>query len=330
MYQHLRNKTLEEKAKFIDLQSKFETFNQFNLENSFKIDIQKIFIETIQLEFQVDLYIKQEDITLVEIFQKNKNELVNRIKPLNKTILNELIENKSNLRSLIYFAEYDNIIKEYNALLEKTEDKKEIHFNNKTLKTQKDDFEDLYQLITNQDPITKIEKINTKKPELTLDKENKDKTKGTSKGSPSSSDKETLGFIGEIIVFESLKMKFGTDNVIWDSGFAKKANINPKGDDNKHYDIKFRNRNGKWNYVEVKTTTSDKLEFKISNFEVNFGIENNSNYEILIVTNALDEKKNRRIKRLQNPFKFGKDESFTNNSKFLVKNDNFTIKLNEE
>jgi len=139
-----------------------------------------------------------------------------------------------------------------------------------------------------------------------------------------------LGFIGEIIVLESLKKRFGTDNVIWASGFAKKANINPKGDDNKHYDLKYKNKYGKWNFVEVKTTASDKLEFKISNLEVNFGIENKSNYEIMIVTNALDEKKNRRIKRLSNPFKFDKDESFTNNSKFLVKNDNFTIKLNEE
>ena len=90
------------------------------------------------------------------------------------------------------------------------------------------------------------------------------------------------------------------------------------------------NKYGKWNFVEVKTTLTDKLEFKISNLEVNFGIENKSNYEIMIVTNALDEKKNRRIKRLSNPFKFTKDESFTNNSKFLVKNENFTIELNED
>jgi len=330
LFQHLRNKTLEEKAKFLDIQSKFETINQFNLENYVNLDIKKLFIETVKHEFQIDLSIEQEAISLIDIFQKNKNELVSRIKPLNKTILNEVIENKSIHRSLIYFAEYNNIVKEYNALLEKSEDKKEIQFNNKTLKTQNDDFEELYQLITNQDPITKIEKINTKKPKLSIDNENKDKSKGFSKGNPTSSDKETLGFIGEIIVFESLKRKFGTDNVIWDSGFAKKANINPKGDDNKHYDIKYKNSNGKWNFVEVKTTTSDKLEFKISNLEVNFGIENNSNYEILIVTNALDDKKNRRIKRLPNPFRFGKDESFTNNSKFLVKNDNFTIKLNEE
>ena len=61
-----------------------------------------------------------------------------------------------------------------------------------------------------------------------------------------------------------------------------------------------------------------------------YGEENNNNYEIMIVINVLDEEKYRRIKKLSNPFKFAKGESFTNNSKFLVKNDNFTIKLNEE
>lgn len=330
LYQHLIDKSIEEKEKYLDLQSQFETFNRFSLENSVKVDTQLHFIETIKREFQIDLSMKQKTINLTEIFQNNKIELITKIKPLNKTILSQVIDNKSNLRSLIYFAEYDEIIKEYNALLDKTEDKKEINFNNKILKTAKDDFEELYHLITNQDPITKIEKINASKPELTINDEKNDKPKGTSRRSYTSSDKETLGFIGEIIVLESLKKRYGTENVVWDSGYAKKANVNPKGDDNKHYDLKYKNKYGKWNFVEVKTTVSDKLEFKISNLEVNFGIENRLNYEIMIVTNALDEKKSRRIKRLPNPFKFGKDESFTNNSKFLVKNDNFTIKLNEE
>jgi hypothetical protein len=330
LFNHLNENSLGEKEKFLDLQSAFEMYNQFSIENTVMIDVRDLFFDTIKKGFQVDLSKKYENINLAEIFKKNRNELATQIKSLNKSLLNEIVENNSNLRSLIYFSEYESIIKEYDVLVEKTEDKEEIKFNNKTIKTLKDDFEELYHIITNQDPITKIEKINTSKPELTIDNDKKGKPKGSSRTRFTASDKETLGFIGEIIVLESLKKKFGTDDVIWDSGYAKKANINPKGDDSKHYDIKYKNKYGKWNFVEVKTTASDKLEFKISNFEVNFGTENKSKYEIMIVTNALDEKKNRRIKRLPNPFKFGKDESFTNNSKFLVKNDNFTIKLNEE
>jgi len=330
LFNHLKENLLAKKEKFLDLQSAFEIYNQFSIENTVMIDVQNLFFDTINKEFQVDLSKEYENINLAEIFKRNRNELTNQIKSLNKSLLNEIIENNNNLRSLIFFGENESIIREYNFLVEKSEDKKEINFNNKTIKTPKDDFEELYNLITNQDPITKIEKINTSKPELIIDNEKNGKTKGSSRNRFTASDKETLGFIGEIIVLESLKKRFGLDNVIWASGYAKKANINPKGDDNKHYDLKYKNKYGKWNFVEVKTTASDKLEFKISNLEVNFGIENKSNYEIMIVTNALDEKKNRRIKRLSNPFKFAKDESFTNNSKFLVKNDNFTIKLNED
>lgn len=329
LFNHLKEKLLGEKEKFLDLQSAFEIYSQFSIENTVMIDVQNLFFDTIKKEFQVDLSKEYENINLAEIFKKNRNELATQIKSLNKSLLNEIIENNSNLRSFIYFSEYESIIKEYNVLVEKIEDKKEIKFNNKTIKTPKDDFEGLYHLIINQDPITKIEKINTSKPELTIDNDKKGKPKGSSRNRFTASDKETLGFIGEIIVLESLKKKFGTDYVIWDSGYAKKANINPKGDDNKHYDIKYKNKYGKWNFVEVKTITSDKLEFKISNLEVNFGIENKSNYEIMIVINSSDEKKNRRIKRLSNPFKFSRDESFTNNSNFLVMNENFIIKLEE-
>ena len=124
LYQNLRNKSIEEKVKFLELQSQFETFNQFDLENSIKIDIKTLFIETIKKEFQVDLSLEQETVNLTEIFQKNKSELITMIKPLDKTILNQIIENESKLRSLIYFAKYVDIINEYNILIEKTEDKK--------------------------------------------------------------------------------------------------------------------------------------------------------------------------------------------------------------
>lgn len=330
LYHQLEDKTIDEKGKYLDLRFYFETFNQFNLENTINVDVEKLFTDTISNAFHVDLSQDSETVDLTEIYQSNKKKLAVLIKPLDKNLLNVIIENNDTLRSLIYFAEYQNIIDNYNASVKETENKKEIRFNNKSIKTPKDDFEELYQLISNQNPITKLERINTSKPEDSEDDKNKGGHKKPSRNQISSIDKETLGFIGEVIVYESLKKKFGDDNVRWDSGYAKKANNNPNGDDNKHYDIKYKNNYGKWNYVEVKTTATDRLEFKISNPEVTFGTENKSNYELMIVINALDEKKNRRIKIIPNPFKFSRDESFTNNTKFLVKNDNFTIKLNEQ
>lgn len=329
LFNFLKSKKQSEKETFLNKQFDYENYTQFEIENTVKTDIKKLFIDTIYSKFQVDLSEDIENIDTTEIYKNNLNELSKQIKSLNKPLLNDIIEN-SNLRSLIYFAQFENIIQEYNLLLEKSDNTKEINFNNKTHKTPKDDFEELYQLIIKNDPTTKIENIKTSTPELTVEDDKKGKSKGASKNRISTSDKETLGFIGEIVVLESLKKRFGNENVIWDSGFAKKANINPKGDDNKHYDIKYKNKNRKWNYVEVKSTASDKLEFNISNSEVNFGIDNKNNYEIMIVVNALEEKILRRIKKLTKPFKFRKDESFTNNSNFLVKNVNFKIKLIEE
>jgi len=229
----------------------------------------------------------------------------------------------------LYFGEYESIIKEYKRFLANQDNSNVINFNNSSHKTNKGDLEELFAIISSNDPVTTILNINSIKPALTIS-DNKKSIFNVFSKKIDTSDLETLGFIGEVIVFESLKNKYGHENVIWDSGFAKKANINPKGDDNKHYDLKYKNRNNKWNFVEVKTTSSEKLEFKISISEVNFGIENKNNYQIMIVTNALEQKKNRTIKKLTNPFKFNKDESFTNNTKFFVKNESFTIKLNEE
>ena len=328
LYNSLNNKEVQLKRTFIEQQIIFEKFNQFLVENTFKVDVNLLFLETITNVFNIDLSKTLDVFDIHNIFKNNVRKLETQIESVNKTVLNEILENDINLRSLVYFGEFESIIIEYQEVISNSHGSEEISFNNKKHKTNKGDFEELYNLILSNNPITKIENINTSKPEVVIGEGENRKTKGSPK-IPEISDKETLGCIGEIIVFETLKNLYGDENVIWDSGFAKKTNINPKGDDSKHYDIKYKNKNDKWNFIEVKTTTSKKLEFKISNQEVNFGIENKNNYEIMIVINALDEKKKRRNKKLSNPFKFSKDETFTNNSKFLVKNENFTIKLNE-
>jgi hypothetical protein len=328
LFLHLQKQPLDEKEKFLDIQSSFEKFDQFDIKNSVKIDIKKLFIETIKSEFKIDLSIEYETIDTLKIYNSNMTDLESKIPSLKKSQLKEIINNNSQFRSLIYFSEFENIITEYNNAIKTAEDEKEMIFNGSTLKVSKENYAELYNQIIKQDLNVKSEKINTKKPDVTIDNDKKDAAKGIPRNLISTTDKEILGFIGEIIVFESLKKEFGIENVIWDSGYAQKASINPNGNDSKHYDIKYKNKDG-WNFVEVKTTTSDKLQFKISNLEVNFGIENKSNYEIRIVTNV-NEKEKCRIKILSNPFKFGKDENFTDNMKFHVLNDNFTIRLIEK
>jgi len=331
LFHILKDRALDEKETFLDKLFVYEKCGQNQIENSVNVDIKQLFIKSMENIFQIDLSKKYKQIDIDEIYKNNKNDLIKKLKKnkkqFNEKLFNEIINGNNRFQSLLYFGEFEKIIDKYLGLYKKQNDKKEIKFNNKTLKTTKENFEELYKLLSDEDPTTKIEEINTKKPDI---RKKRKKVKGGKKEGKSKIDKETLGCIGEVVVYSTLKKKFGTDNVVWDSGYAKKANVNPKGDDSKNYDIKYRNSKGIWNFVEVKTTASDKLEFRISSSEVNFGIENKSNYEIMIVINALDDKKNRVIKKVVNPFLFDKDESFTSNSKFLINNDNFTVKFIEE
>lgn len=82
---------------------------------------------------------------------------------------------------------------------------------------------------------------------------------------------------------------------------------------------------GQAHYVEVKATNTDDLSFPISSSEVRFGEKHKDNYEIILVLNVCSQ--NRDFKNLGNIFKYGEDESFTNNTKFSVENDGFRIRF---
>jgi hypothetical protein len=69
-----------------------------------------------------------------------------------------------------------------------------------------------------------------------------------------------------------LCIEFGADNVIWES----------KTNDNAGYDIKYKNQNGDWKFVEVKT--SSNFVFYISKNEYGFANEHKEHYEIYLVS----------------------------------------------
>ena len=330
LYHSYIRQSIDKKKDFINKIHKYESFQDFGVSNSIKTDLDYIFPNTIKNEFGIDITIKYDRFDLQNLYRQNLEKLKIEITKGNKEIKEEILSEillESENASCIYFEEFDEIIKEYERLIVKEVNKKEINFNNKNHQIDKDDYSSLYKFISEEDPITDTEEINAVKPVITVDP-------GTEKGKRKkhlhrNKDKEIIGCIGEIIVFETLKNQYGKDNVIWDSEYAKKANVNSKGNDNKHYDIKYKAGEDKWKYVEVKASVSSILEFTISNGEVNFGEEYKDNYEIMIVTNILGDKKYRRIKKIISPFVFIDGESFTSNSKFIVKNENFIIGLDE-
>jgi len=83
-------------------------------------------------------------------------------------------------------------------------------------------------------------------------------------------DKENKGKKAEKNVVQTLKKEFGEDNVDW---------VN---DDTLGYDIKYKNNQGIWKYVEVKVYSNSK--FFLSKNEKRFAEENKDNYEIFLVT----------------------------------------------
>ena len=144
----------------------------------------------------------------------------------------------------------------------------------------------------------------------------------------SESEKEEIGLLGEKCVYETLKMIFIKKKVQWISLNAKKAEINSNGNDGFGYDIYYKNDKGIGKYVEVKSSKNEEYSFNISKSEVAFGEKNKENYEIWLVMNVFD-KNNRKFRTLKNIFKYEQEnETFNNNSKFIVENENFRIRFN--
>ena len=81
----------------------------------------------------------------------------------------------------------------------------------------------------------------------------------------------------------------------------------------------------KIHYVDVKATTGEDFSFEISTPEVRFGEEHKSDYEIIMVQNALTPE--RKAVNLGKIFEYSGDESFNSNSKFSVENDGFRIRF---
>lgn len=135
--------------------------------------------------------------------------------------------------------------------------------------------------------------------------------------------KKNIGFVGEVVVFETLKER-GVESLSWDSEYAKDAGVNHLGSEKNHYDLRYK-INDEYHFVEVKSTTSSNLEFEISEPEFEFAMSKGDKYEIYIVTNVED--KNRKINNIGNPFIFEEGESLTNCQKFTVLNDQFIIKM---
>jgi hypothetical protein len=123
----------------------------------------------------------------------------------------------------------------------------------------------------------------------------------------SSSEKgnKRAGRNAELLVYNTLKNKYGIENVKWVSGNSN----TPDKNDKLHYDIRYKNELGIWKYLEVKSITDN--QFIISGPEKEKGIAEPDNFEMALVMDKT-------IYMVKNIFKFNQGESFENNSKFVA------------
>lgn len=124
--------------------------------------------------------------------------------------------------------------------------------------------------------------------------------------------KELKGKEAEIKVFKNFKKLYGRDNVKWVSSYSHTADR----DDNLQYDIKYRDQDGCWKHVEVKTLTNNS--FILTNHEKEHGIKEKGKYELALVNGE-------QIYRVHNPFNFGEGQSFDSNNFFKASPKDYTL-----
>ena len=322
LYEYLKSKTVDEKMEYLTTIQQYKNFKEFHIKNSLSVDLKSILQKNIQSQFDIDINEAFVETDLTTLYHSNFNKLTNGIKKSERNDFKDFINDKDNLSSLVYFGEFETIIECFRKSHTVDKPGKEIQVNGANITG--DNFEDLYQGLTEQRITTSIDNIQTEGLPMAPDESSSPKHGGGNGRKPlSEKRKKNIGFVGEVVVFETLKER-GVESLSWDSEYAKDAGVNHLGSEKNHYDLRYK-INDEYHFVEVKSTTSSNLEFEISEPEFEFAMSKGGKYEIYIVTNVED--KNRKINNIGNPFIFEEGESLTNCQKFTVLNDQFIIKM---
>ncbi len=254
--------------------------------NEFVCPYSEILQEYSKSKFSILINVEFEQINYEEIMNKNISYI-----GCNKSDLN----GQNKLLSLLCFEGNNDIVK--NSI--------------------KDDMPDVETAESTANESTKeydiVDSTLTKPENKQKGKKNK---KGKGKGGAYNPNRDKLnrqaGAIAERQTYNKLVAQFGKENVDWVSGNSEK----PDGDDNAGYDIKYKNVNKEWKYVEVKSVSSDY--FYLSTPEREFGENNASNYELALVKDNI-------IHFIKDFFIFSQEETFENNSKYLVDENDYIV-----
>lgn len=348
LYSTLKGRSLDEKERLIEYTDSYEESSpsdRYDINKELSIDKRKYFDMLfkeepfVKLNLSYDGLIAQEESDIDEKFNRNKEAFEQKLEKSRNYSAEDLDgflyipENKS----LMYFGENDELLKRFNEEYpaEATDPEntpgsqahKKISLNGKDEEYDEGNYQAFMENI-DEDLDKKEYEIEPHNPEKPEDKPTNGTTKSTQKRKTKTRKNinKEIGFIGEYYVYKNLIKKYKKENVHWVSEYAKIAKINPDGNDNMGYDMRYIDKKGQVHYVEVKSSSDDNFSFPISSAEVRFGESHKSNYEIIQVLNVLSATE-RRFKNLGNIFAYDEEETFTNNSKFTVENEGFRIRF---
>jgi hypothetical protein len=348
-YETLKEKDIKSKEEFINLINAYTTSSfveHYDINEELSTDKQKCFDRTLseepfkKLNLTYSKLLKQEETQLEEVYNKNKQDFLQRIEQSGGAYPDDIIaflENTSN-KSLLYFAEHEELIKRFDAKYprppkhgaggeqQRVMSKKKITLNGKEEEYEEDNYESIIKSIDGDFGKKEyyITKYNPQRPPETIEGGPKTPT-GGSRTLPIKKHAKEIGLIGEYYVYKTLIKKYWVDNVFWVSENARTANVNPQGTESEGYDIRYIDENNQVHYVEVKSSSTEDQTFQISADEVKFGEKHGKEYDVIVVLNTLNE--NRKIRNLGNIFDYEEDESFNNNTRFSVENEGFRIRF---
>lgn len=152
-------------------------------------------------------------------------------------------------------------------------------------------------------------------------------------GQKNNQQKQTIGMVAEMVVYEKLLEDPSIENVKWVSKYAARiepthAGYNPYGTDGLGYDIEYIDKAGNKYFVEVKGKADNVNCFEITVSEIEKAKLEKEYFYIFFVTNTLNEE-SRRIKNLSNPFIFEEGEDLLNNKRFSAVTKSYEIRFEE-
>ena len=322
-----------ESENFKEKWNQFSDLNSFSVENTLFFDYKKSHKLSVIDQYprlNYDLLLITEIIDLESVYNVNLTNLEKILRTHSKFDINLFHNSKYDFAFInaVYFNKIEDIVKElYSAFdaLDQKAAETTVTIGGNSVGYGKNEVTDLLKAIENQvkemqytfkiytperiadhsrsitdEPKKRLQSFNGKNKEHTI---------------------EDIGFIGEKYAYEVLKKEF--DHVNWVSEYALKAGFS-NGKDGLGYD--FECIKGKeTRFIEVKSTVTSSLAFPISKNEVKIGHSKEKEFDILLINNLFSE--NIGFKYLKNIFEFKNNESFLNNSKFLVEDDSFKIRF---